>query len=200
MSTSVSRDKSTSFRDSLLAVFSSLSALQLDLLEQHYSLLVKWNARMNLTRVVAPDEAARIHYAESLMLGEVLPPGPLRIADIGSGAGFPGLPIAALRPDCEVDLVESDQRKAVFLREATRALMNVRVLAVRAEEITKIGDSYGWVVSRAVTPSNVLKLGLAPNAAILMSLADSKGAERIIQIPWSTQRVIGVYNVNQSPA
>jgi hypothetical protein len=74
------------------------------------------------------------------------------------------------------------------------------VLAVRAEEITKIGDSYGWVVSRAVTPSNVLKLGLAPNAAILMSLADSKGAERIIQIPWSTQRVIGVYNVNQSPA
>jgi 16S rRNA (guanine(527)-N(7))-methyltransferase RsmG len=195
MSTSALRDKDTSFRDCLLSVFSSLSALQLDLLEQHYNLLVKWNARMNLTRVTAPDEAARIHYAESLMLGQALPRGPLRIADIGSGPGFPGVPIAVFRPDSNVDLVESDQRKCVFLRESTRALANVRVLPIRGEEIAKIADSYDWVVSRAVTPSSVLKLRLAPKAAILMSDAASIGAERVIPIPWGSQRVIGLFHV-----
>jgi 16S rRNA (guanine(527)-N(7))-methyltransferase RsmG len=194
MSTLALRDKEPRFRDCLLADFPSLSALQLDQLEQHYNLLLKWNSRMNLTRVVAPDEAARIHYAESLLLACVLPPGPLRVADIGSGAGFPGMAIAVFRPDCTVDLVESDQRKAVFLREATRDLENVRVIASRAEELS---HKYDWLVSRAIAPSVVLDLCLAPSAAILMAEGDASAANHIIRVPHSTQRVIGLFHVEQ---
>ena len=96
-------------------------------LQRHHELLERWNQRLNLTRI---DSVER-NYGESLFLGKHLPEGPLRICDIGSGAGFPGFPVAVLRPDCEVTLIESHQRKAVFLKEAARGIANIRVLAKR---------------------------------------------------------------------
>jgi len=133
-------------------------------LEAHYDLMLRWNAKLNLTRITDREEAWKRHYEESVFLAEKLPPGPLRIADVGSGAGFPGIPIAIVRPECTVTLIESHQRKAVFLREATRDLPNVRVLAMRAEEVK---EKFDWIVSRAVSPEDVLKLDLAPNIALL---------------------------------
>ena len=112
-----------------------LTVKQIDLLEAHYNLLVKWNARLNLTRIDSVEEAVRLHYCESLFVGTRLPAGPLRIVDVGSGAGFPGIPIAILRPECTVTLVESHQRKGVFLREASRNLKNVTVVTARAENL-----------------------------------------------------------------
>ena len=103
---------------------------------------------LNLTSVDEYEEAVERHYGESLFLAAHLPPGPLRIADIGSGAGFPGIPVAVARPDCKVTLIESHQRKAVFLREATRGMTQVRVLAKRAEDVH---ESFDWVISRAVS-------------------------------------------------
>ena len=126
--------------------------------------MLRWNAKLNLTRITDRAEAWERHYKESIYLANKLPPGPLRIADVGSGAGFPGIPIAVVRPECTVTLIESHQRKAVFLREATRDLPNVHVLAMRAEEVT---EKFDWVVSRAVNPEEVLKLRLAPNIALL---------------------------------
>jgi 16S rRNA (guanine527-N7)-methyltransferase len=114
-----------------------------------------------------------------LYLAKRLPPGPLRIIDIGSGAGFPGIPFAIFRPECNVDLVESHQRKAVFLREAVRKLPNVRVLAQRAESVA---DSYDWTISRAVRPDQVLKLKLAPHIAVL-------GDEGEV-LPWGENRAL----------
>src|SRR5580693_9684977 len=129
-----------------------------------------WNRRLNLTRIEDLEDAVRLHYCESLFLGKFLPAGALRIADVGSGAGFPGFPVAVLRPECTVDLVESHQRKAVFLREARAELGNIRVIGARAETLGQ--GSYDWVVSRAVRPSEVLALNLAPQAAVLMSGSD----------------------------
>src|SRR4029079_17083947 len=91
-----------------------LTPQQLTLLEEHYSLLLRWNQKMNLTRITSLQDAVRYHYCESLYLATRLPQGPLRIVDIGSGAGFPGIPVAIYRPDCSVDLVDSHQRKAIF--------------------------------------------------------------------------------------
>ena len=133
-------------------------------LEAHYELMLRWNAKLNLTRITDRVEAWERHYKESMFLAHKLPPGPLRIADVGSGAGFPGIPIAIVRPECHVTLIESHQRKAVFLREATRDLPNVRVLGVRAESVT---EQFDWIVSRAVSPEDVVKLKLAPNIALL---------------------------------
>jgi len=126
--------------------------------------MLRWNAKLNLTRITDRAEAWERHYKESIFLGSKLPPGPLKIADVGSGAGFPGIPIAVVRPECTVTLIESHQRKAVFLREATRDLANVRVLAMRAEDVK---EKFDWIVSRAVSPEDVLKLDLAPNIALL---------------------------------
>ena len=126
--------------------------------------MLRWNAKLNLTRITDRAEAWERHYKESMFPAHKLPAGPLRIADVGSGAGFPGIPIAIVRPECHVTLIESHQRKAVFLREATRDLPNVRVLGVRAESVT---EQFDWIVSRAVSPEDVVKLKLAPNIALL---------------------------------
>ena len=126
--------------------------------------MLRWNAKLNLTRITGRAEAWERNYQESIYLARQLPPGPLRIADVGSGAGFPGIPIAIVRPECSVTLIVSHQRKAVFLREASRDLANVRVLAKRAEAVT---ETFDWIVSRAVSPEEVLKLNFAPNIALL---------------------------------
>src|SRR5262245_9318774 len=108
-----------------------LAPAQLQKLEAHFRLLQHWNRIINLTSIREPEEMVERHYCESLFLGAHLPAGPLRIADVGSGAGFPGIPVAILRTDCSITLIESHQRKAVFLRECARELVNVTVVARR---------------------------------------------------------------------
>ena len=170
------------FKSLLTFEFSPYGVLkpqQLALLEEHYRLLLRWNQKINLTRITSLQDAVRYHYCESLYLATRLPDGPLRIVDIGSGAGFPGIPFAIYRPECSVDLVESHARKAVFLREATRNLTNVRVLAQRSEAVA---DSYDWTISRAVRPEDVLQLDLAPRVAVLGAEGES--------LPWGEKRAL----------
>jgi 16S rRNA (guanine527-N7)-methyltransferase len=172
------------FRELLLqrvSGFCGLSTVQLDQLQQHYELMLRWNKTINLTRIEGIEEAVDRHYAESLFLGSNLPPGTLTIADVGSGAGFPGIPIAILRPELLVSLVESHQRKAVFLKEATRSLPNVAVIAKRAEDLVKTFD---WVVSRAVSWRDLQGLDLAPRLALIGT--DAPGAT--IPLPWANER------------
>jgi len=169
------------------APYATLSSTQLDLLEQYYALLRRWNARMNLTRIQRLEDVVRLHYCESLFLGTLLPPGELIVADIGSGPGFPGIPVAVLRPECSVALIESHKRKAVFLREASSGLPNVRVLASRAEDVQ---EKFDWSVSRAVAPADVLALNLARNTALLIGEEDAKSMKGwdLIPIPWGRGR------------
>jgi 16S rRNA (guanine(527)-N(7))-methyltransferase RsmG len=143
-----------------------LSSAQIEVLERHYNLMVRWNKALNLTKIVDPGEAAARHYLESLFLALHLPAGQLNVADVGSGPGFPGFPVAVLRPDCEVSLIESHQRKGVFLRETSRGMTNVRVIVKRAEEVT---DRFDWMISRAVSYEDltVPVRSLAPAAALL---------------------------------
>jgi 16S rRNA (guanine527-N7)-methyltransferase len=131
-------------------------------LRAHHELLQRWNKTLNLTRI---DSIER-NYGESLFLGRHLPPGPLTICDIGSGAGFPGFPVAILRPECQVTLIESHQRKAVFLKEASRGIPNIRVLAKRAEEVA---ERFDWAISRAVSAEDLSTVlaRLAQNVALL---------------------------------
>ena len=185
------------FADALrrrLAGLLELSAEQVAALEGHYETLVRWNRSLNLTSISGLEEAVERHYCESLFLAASLPPGPLRIADIGSGAGFPGFPVAVVRPDCSVTLVESHQRKAVFLREVSRALPNIRVLSKRAEAL---GEQFDRAISRAVSYENlapILKV-VAANADLLTGAEEPPremgfGWEREIALPWGRQRFL----------
>jgi len=179
-----------------LAGIAELSAEQVAALQAHYLLLERWNRSLNLTSIDRLEQVVERHYCESLFAGRVFEQFPERIADIGSGAGFPGLPLAILRPDCSVTLIESHQRKAVFLKEATRKVANVRVLARRAEEVR---ESFDWAVSRAVSYEDLavcLPL-LSPKVALLTGVeapGDGLGYEwqAAIALPWGTQRFLRV--------
>jgi 16S rRNA (guanine(527)-N(7))-methyltransferase RsmG len=119
----------------------------MEALARHCELMLRWNRTINLTSITRIEEVVERHYGESIAVVRVLPAGRISIVDVGSGAGFPGVPIAILRADSSVTLVEAHQRKSVFLREATRGWANVKVVARRVEEVE--GD-FDWVVSRAV--------------------------------------------------
>lgn len=183
----------TVFQELLLTEFSPFGALtpmQLQQLEGHYELLLRWNRQLNLTRISDVAEAVRFHYCESLFLGGRLPKGPFVVADVGSGGGFPGIPVAVLRPDLEVVLIESHQRKAVFLREAARDLLNVRVENMRAEDWAGKPD---WVISRAVTPTEVLSLQGQIRFALLVASADAPVGAEVERLPWGKERVLAFH-------
>jgi 16S rRNA (guanine(527)-N(7))-methyltransferase RsmG len=171
------------------APWGELSELQLDQLERHHQLLESWNRRLNLTRIQDLADVVRFHYCESLFLSTALPEGCLKVCDLGSGAGFPGIPLALFRPNVQVALIESDQRKAVFLREASRDLINVQVLATRHQACRL---EFDWIVSRAVAVDEVLASGSAPNFALLLSGASAPPGAVVTKLPWGRDRVLAV--------
>jgi len=183
-----------SFRE-LLSAKVDLSSSQIDQLVRHWELLQRWNPIINLTRIENVADVVDHHYCESIAVAQALPAGELSIADVGSGAGFPGIPLAIARPESRVTLIESHKRKAVFLREASRGILNLRILDSRAEEIR---ERFDWVVSRAVSPAEVLRLPIAPNFALLMSETDLSGLPNPISItkyPWGNKRVLAMFHV-----
>ncbi|HVH85609.1 MAG TPA: 16S rRNA (guanine(527)-N(7))-methyltransferase RsmG [Terriglobales bacterium] len=191
----------------LLANFVSnpLSQEQLRLLQDYLDLLLSWNAKINLTAIREPQEIVRRHFGESLFAGEQLrPENGARLSDLGSGAGFPGLPIAIRYPAIHVTLIESQQKKATFLREVVRSLgiRNVEIYGGRAENS---GLTSQIVTLRAVEkfqltlPVARSLVGGGGRLALLISSAQVKAAHRMtpevgwqepIAIPESRQRVL----------
>ena len=105
-------------------------------LGRYYELLTKWNPRLHLVAPCSAEEFAGRHVLESLFAIRHIKPG-AKIIDVGSGGGLPIVPCLIARPDLQATLVESSQKKAVFLREALRHLsLNAQVLPHRFEEIT----------------------------------------------------------------
>src|SRR5437870_3651849 len=150
--------------------------------------MLRWNKTINLTRIEGLEEAVDRHYAESLFVGANLPAGFLKVADVGSGAGFPGFPIAVLRPEVSVTLIESHHRKGVFLKEASRGLQNISVMSKRAEDVDVAFD---WVVSRAVSWGDIQLFGarLAPKLALLCNFP-IVAADQVLPLPWDSHRIL----------
>jgi 16S rRNA (guanine527-N7)-methyltransferase len=132
----------------LLAPFVEPMALkdsQVSAILVYIDLLLKWNAKLNLTAIRDPEEIITRHFGESLFAARRLFPtanSHESVIDIGSGAGFPGFPIKVWCPCLELTLIESNQRKATFLREVIRALdlKSSVVLAERAESVSLRAD------------------------------------------------------------
>ena len=120
----------------------TLSLVQLRRISMYIDLLLRWNARINLTAVREPERIVTRHFGESIFVARQLfstaevgaGTGP-HVIDVGSGAGFPGLPIKIWAPDIHLTLIESSQKKATFLREVVRSLglSDAYVFAGRAE-------------------------------------------------------------------
>jgi len=201
MSISAWRGFAELLRERLAGVV-ELTPEQIQVLEHHYELLVRWNRSLNLTSIRSMEEAVERHYCESLFLAIHLPAEAMSIADIGSGAGFPGIPVAVLRPDCRITLIEAHHRKAVFLREASREMPNVEVLAKRAENVVDVfaGTSsreFDRAISRAVGYEHLAKvLKLLASAADLLTGAEEPPEELCftwnepLPLPWGISRFL----------
>lgn len=132
----------------------SLSEAQHAQLEHYLDLLFEANARMNLTRISDRATAEVQHIGDALTVLPLLPKQPHRLADVGSGGGVPGIPLAIARPDVQVMLIESTKKKAAFLKSAVEAmgLGNVVVSEWRAEEVGRSNsrETFDIAVARAV--------------------------------------------------
>lgn len=119
-----------------------------NLLQQYLLFLDKWNRVHNLTAVRKPEEMVTKHVLDSLTLLPVMTG--TRHADVGSGAGLPGIPLAIVRPDWHLTLIESNHKKATFLTQASieLALKNVEVICERAERFNP-AKKFDTVISRA---------------------------------------------------
>jgi 16S rRNA (guanine(527)-N(7))-methyltransferase RsmG len=175
----------------------TLSETQIQRLWEHYEILLRWNEKMSLTSIPAGEETVLRHYCESLFFGASLPAKPeTSIVDLGSGAGFPGVPMGILRPTWRVTLLESNQRKGVFLRESTRGLQNISVSAQRAESST---EKFDWLAARGVDPKDVLKNipRLAPSVGLMLGEDDFSSVQahpgiawsEPIRLPWGDRRI-----------
>lgn len=121
----------------LLLPYATLSAGQLSQTRDYVALLLKWNARVNLTAVRDAEQIVTRHFGESFFAARQLVPHGWqgKVIDVGSGAGFPGVPLAMWAPQTEVTLIESNSKKGAFLSEVIRALglKHARVAGQRAE-------------------------------------------------------------------
>jgi len=135
-----------------------LSGFEVGRFEAYLSLLLRWNARVNLTAIRDEDGILSRHFVESIACARSLPVGISTLLDFGSGAGFPGIPIALCRPEIAVTLAESQGKKAAFLSEGIRLLgLTAKVHAGRAEALA---GPFDCVTLRAVD-----RMGLAVEAA-----------------------------------
>lgn len=99
---------------------SGVSRETYDKLEIYHALLLKWQKAINLVSPATLDDAWSRHFLDSAQLAQYIPEDAKILADLGAGAGFPGLVLAAMRPEIDVHLIESDERKAQFLRTVSR--------------------------------------------------------------------------------
>jgi 16S rRNA (guanine527-N7)-methyltransferase len=121
-------------------------------IQRYIRILLQWNEKLNLTAIRDPLEILHRHFCESMYAGVALSLKAGRLADIGSGPGFPGVPLKILCPELELFLVESNIKKGTFLAEVVRdlGLSNTRVLISRYEELSEEVVPLDYVCSRAL--------------------------------------------------
>lgn len=160
-----------------------LSDSHLQAFERYHALLVEWNKRFNLTALTTREEIYRKHFLDSLSCIQAfaaLPPE--HVVDVGAGAGFPGLPLKILRPNMELTLIESNQKKAGFLEKVAAELQldGVEIVPQRAEQAGKnagLRERFDWAVARAVAPLPVLVEYMLPLVRVGGFVLAQKGSK-----------------------
>ena len=160
-----------------------LAPLQVERFRSYYDELVAWNARVNLTSVSGWEEVQTRHFLDSLAVASMLPSDVLRggmILDVGSGAGFPGLPLKIAYPRMKVTLLDAAAKKTAFLRHLVEVmdLQGVEVVTARAEtqaRVPQMREQFHAVVARAVARLNTLAELCLPFCAVGGVMVVQKG-------------------------
>lgn len=172
-----------SFSDDVVTLGARLSAEQNRQFERYAAELADWNQRINLTAIRDPEQVRVKHFLDSLSCLQAT--GDLsgkRVVDVGSGAGFPGLPLKIACPGMQLTLIESVAKKAAFLEHSVQVLglEGVEVINARAEEAGQqaaIRESFDWALARALAPMPVLAEYLLPLVGVGGHILAQKGRE-----------------------
>ena len=157
-----------------------------------YGLLMEANRRVNLTALRTEEEVVVKHFLDSLtLLALPLWDGPWRVLDLGTGAGFPGLPLKIVRPELEITLLDATRKKVDFVAQAIEALglKGAKALWGRAEEVARLPEhreAYHRVVARAVAPLCVLAELSLPFLALggrMVALKGPRAEEELASLP-----------------
>lgn len=147
--------------------------LQEEQLEQFFTykeLLIEWNKKMNLTAIEQEEDIITKHFIDSLSIASYIP-DTAKVIDIGTGAGFPGIPLKILKKDLSITLLDSLNKRITFLEEVIRnlSLENIQAVHARAEELAhkeEYREQYDIAVSRAVAPMHTLLEYMLPYVKI----------------------------------
>jgi 16S rRNA (guanine527-N7)-methyltransferase len=180
----------------LLEPYIQLDESRLAAISKYIDLLLKWNARMNLTAIRGPEEMVQRHFGESFFAANhVLSHHSQRpvkkIIDLGSGAGFPGVPFSMMAPDVEVTLIEAHQKKATFLRELIflLGLKNTKVFTGRGESYMHTADVVTMRAVESFTKALPLAVQLAePEGKVMLMIGSAQvpeAANAEVKVEWN---------------
>ncbi|WP_440448146.1 16S rRNA (guanine(527)-N(7))-methyltransferase RsmG [Ruminococcus sp.] len=160
----------------------TLTENQYEQFQKYFELLVEWNEKMNLTAITDESGVALKHFADSLsLLNFVDIPQNSTLADVGTGAGFPGVVLKIARPDIKLTLIDSLNKRLIFLNEVCSQLgIDAELIHSRAEDGArdeKLRESFDFVVSRAVARMNVLSEYCLPYVKVGGAFCAMKGAQ-----------------------
>lgn len=176
------------FRKQLLAADVALTDQQMAQFDTYFHLLVEWNEKMNLTAITEEKEVYLKHFYDSLLVGLKMALNPqAAICDVGSGAGFPSIPLKILYPELSVTIVDSLKKRITFLQELTDqlGLSNVHLYHDRAETFgqnPEFREQFDYVTARAVARLNVLAelcLPLVKKDGYFLALKAAKSDEEL---------------------
>ena len=167
----------------------SASEMQCEQVRAYISLLLKWNRTISLTTVTDELEILRFHFGESAFALSAFPGLNGRLADVGSGAGFPGLPLRIFNESVDLTLIESNGRKCAFLAEVVRELKLTKVNVLKARfEIEQFSEALDIVVARALGKYGVLldwsARALKPGGRIILWLGEGDAAKTASSCGW----------------
>ena len=191
----------------MAALRPDLTERQAEAFETYYEMLADWNERINLTAITEKADVAEKHFVDSLAAADLLPQGAACV-DVGTGAGFPGVPLMILRPDLRMTLLDSLQKRLGFLDALLKRLgLSAELVHARAEDAgrdPKRRERYDFVLSRAVSPLPVLlelttpllKTGgtaIAYKGNAEQEVADAACAAKLLNVSLSVRDVPSAY-------
>ena len=168
------------------------SAGQLEQIQKYVSLLLHWNQKISLTSIENPQELVSRHFGESFFGAKFIENHGCRLADVGSGAGFPGLALKIVLPELQVSLIEQDTRKAAFLNEVIRALNfeNCKVYRTTYEAMPPEISNFDVIVARAIGNHKSLLKWMAPRlsesgqAVLWIGAEDAARISQLLDWKW----------------
>lgn len=173
--------------DSILKeIYPELSEKQSEQFANYFELLIEWNKKMNLTAITEKNEVYWKHFYDSIILGKYIDlNGELKVCDIGSGAGFPIIPLKIIFPNLKISVVDALNKRIIFLNEVVKKLQldDVNLYHARAEDFIKNHrEEFDIVTARAVARMNILSELCIPFVKVGGKFVALKGADGINEL------------------